>query len=362
MFELKPDFEEVLKRYEAWWDCAIVDRPLVSLGVGKPAEECIALPPKTYADVRDRWMDTEYLVKSAETRMRNWVFLADSLPVAFPDLGPEIFSAFYGCEMEYGDSTAWSKPILRDLSEESVAGLRLDTGNFYYRKVLEITDALIEAGRGVFLVGYTDLHGGGDAIAAFRDPQELLLDTVECPEAIRRLCDRITGDFLDVYDMYHARLQAAGMPSTTWCPVTCKGRMHVPSNDFSCMISDASFRDLFLDGIVRECRHMDRNLYHLDGPQALRYLDLLLDIPEIHAIQWVPGAGHGYWGDWIEVYQRIQAKGKAMQLLSVPAKDLPDLFRVLRPEGVWISHVEGIRTRDEAEAVLNLIAGWTRRG
>jgi len=31
MFELKPDFEDVLNRYEAWWDCAVVDRPLVSM-------------------------------------------------------------------------------------------------------------------------------------------------------------------------------------------------------------------------------------------------------------------------------------------------------------------------------------------
>jgi hypothetical protein len=31
--------------------------------------------------------------------------------------------------------------------------------------------------------------------------------------------------------------------------------------------------------------------------RSLRYLDCLLEIPEIHAIQWVPGAGREYWAD-----------------------------------------------------------------
>ncbi len=361
MFELKPDFEEVLNRYEAWWDCAVIDRPLVSLAFSRPEGEVRPVPRKTHASIRERWMDTEHNVQTQVARLHNTVYDADSLPIAWPNLGPEIFSAFYGCEMEYGEHTAWSKPVLSDLSEPSTAHLHLDTDNFYFRKIMEMTDALIEAGEGKFIVGYTDLHGGGDAIAAFRDPQELLLDTLEHPQEIKRLCDRITHEFLTVYDLFHAKLSAAGMPSTTWCPATCKGKFHVPSNDFSCMISEAAFEDLFLPAIIDECRHMDRNIYHLDGPQALRYLDRLLDIPEIQAIQWIPGAGHDYWADWIHVYQRIQSRNKAMQIHCVPVDDLPLLFSALNPEGVWISAVSGIANRQEAAAVLEAFSRWTKR-
>lgn len=361
MFELKSDFEEVLNRYEAWWNCDIVDRPLVSIAFPLPEAERRALPQKEHATARERWMDTEYIVTAAEVRLRNTVHFADSLPVAWPNLGPEVFSAFYGCKMEYGEHTAWSKPILPDWSEESVNRLRLDTNNFYFRKLVEMTGALIERGKDKFIVGYTDLHGGGDAIAAFRDPQELLIDTIEKPDAIKDLCDRITTDFLEVYDIFHEKLSAAGMPSTTWLPATCKGKYHVPSNDFSCMISDEAFEDLFIPGIIRECQHTDRCIYHLDGPQALRYLDRLLEIPEIHAIQWVPGAGRGYWGDWIDVYQRIQRSRKAMMIGGLPAKDLPVLFESLHPGGVWISSVSDVSNQQEAEAVLREIAQWTKR-
>jgi hypothetical protein len=166
MFELKPDFEEVLNRYEAWWNCEIVDRPLVSLSFFHPAAEREAVPQNIYTTVRDRWMDTEHIVSAAEVQLRNTVWLADSLPVAWPNLGPEVFSAFYGCEVEYGEHTAWRKPILPDWSGESVSKLRLDIDGFFFQKLIEMTDALIEAGKGKFIVGYTDLHGGGDAIAA----------------------------------------------------------------------------------------------------------------------------------------------------------------------------------------------------
>lgn len=359
MFEWKPDYDTVLKRFEAWWQGEILDRPPVSITYRKPDNECRPWPERRHATVRERWLDADYQAELACVSLGNTVFAGDSLPVAWPNLGPEVFSAFYGCEMVYGERTAWSSPILNDWAPSSLQSLQLDRSNFYFRKLEEMTDALLSKSRHRFIVGYTDLHGGGDAIAAFRDPQELLIDTLEHPGEIKKLCDRITDDFLEVYDYFHALLSKAGMPSTTWCNVIGHGRVHIPSNDFSCMISDDMFEDLFLPGIERECKHMDRNLYHLDGPQALRYLDRLLDIPQIHAIQWVPGAGHDDWKDSIEVYQRIQERGKSLQLLNIPVEELPLLFTSLRPEGVWISQLSGIRDQQTAESALRAIEAWS---
>lgn len=361
MLEFQPDYENVLARFEAWWDCAVTDRPPVSLAFPRPAEEQQPSPRGAHARLRDRWMDADFVAACEETRLRNTIHFADSLPIAWPNLGPEIFAALYGCELEFGETTVWSRPILQADGDLACPDLRPDPDNVYSRKILELTDRLIEAARGRFLVGYTDLHGGADALAALRDPQALLVDTLERPDDVRSLCDRITTDFLGLYDLYHEKLAAAGMPSTTWLPAVCRGRLHVPSCDFSCMISEASFEDLFLPGIVRECRAMDRCIYHLDGPDALRHLDRLLEVPEIRAIQWVPGAGHDSWKEWVGVYRRIQDCGKALQILAVPAGELDDLFRALRPEGVWISSVPGVETLADAESVLARVSRWTRK-
>ncbi len=358
MFKLKEDFEQVLDRYEAWWDCEVLDRPLVSLIYPASDAPGDAVPQKSYSSLREAWMDTDYVVARTEAQMHARVYYGDALPVTFPNLGPEVFSAFYGCPLEFGETTSWSEPILDRMDATAVAQLQLDRDNVYFRKILELTDALIEVGRETFIVGYTDLHPGGDAIAAFRDPQALCLDMIEHRNAVKALCDRITDDFLTLYDLYHQKLQAAGMPSTTWLNATCRGRFHVPSNDFSCMISNRMFEDVFLPGIMRECRHMDRSIYHLDGPQALRFLDTLLDVPEIHAIQWVPGAGQEHWAQWINVYQRIQAAGKAFCLYP-PVEDLDQVFEVLRPEGAWLV-LGGVPDHETAEAVVQKVTRWRR--
>jgi hypothetical protein len=158
--------------------------------------------------------------------------------------------------------------------------------------------------------------------------------------------------------LFHAKLAAAGMPSTSWLPATCRGKYHIPSNDFSCMISDQLFADSFLPGNVRECSHMDRCIYHLDGPQVLRFLDTLLELPQIHAIQWVAGAGRDHWADWIPVYRRIQEAGKGFWI-GVPAAELDQLFAALRPEGAWVT-VSGIADQDSAQAALKAISRWGR--
>jgi hypothetical protein len=301
-------------------------------------------------------MDVGYQVALAEARIAGAVYAGDALPIVHPNLGPEVFSAFYGCPLEFGETTSWSRPILESWDHREVERLRLDRSGEVFRTLLALTDALIEAGRGRFIVGYTDIHPGGDAAAAFRDPQQLCLDVLERPDQVRALVERITDDFLEVFDFYHGRLSAAGMPSTTWLHAVSTGKMHVPSNDFSCMISTADFERIFLPALVRECRHMTRCIYHLDGPQALRHLDLLLRIPEIQAIQWVAGANRDHWADWIDVYRRIQRAGRSL-VVTVPAPELGRLFEVLRPEGAWLV-ITGIEDDAGAEAALAAVSRW----
>ena len=354
VYELKPDFEQVLDRFEAWWQGEIVDRPLVSFSYPKDPASRVPVPVSTHANLRDRWRDRDFAVACASARMHNTNFAGDALPVAYPNLGPEVFSAFYGCPLVFTETTSWSEPILGDWDKASA--LFLDPDNQYHRKILQITDGLLEIGRGRFLVGYTDLHGGGDAVAALREPQRLCIDVLERPDEVRALTERLTADFRRTYDAYHNKLQTAGQHSVTWLPATCRGRMHVPSNDFSCMISQELFEALFVPGIICECRHMDRCIYHLDGPEALRFLDMILAIPEIDAIQWVPGASQDHWSDWIDVYRRIQAAGKSF-IIYPPATELVQVFSALRPEGAWLA-VSGVTDHDTAHSVLEAVSQW----
>jgi len=68
--ELKKDFDKVMQRWEAWWNCQIIDRAVVTLYVrpGKqPRSGKRPRPPrKKHATLRDRWLDVEYCIDSIE--------------------------------------------------------------------------------------------------------------------------------------------------------------------------------------------------------------------------------------------------------------------------------------------------------
>ena len=358
MFEYKPDFEQVLDRMEEWWS-GESDRALAAFSVPRPPEERIPYPEKEHASFRDMWWDTDYQVRRAEARAANQIWMGADLPVVWPNLGPEVFAAFYGCELDYTERTSWSVPNLEDWSDEAVDKIRFDMESPYLKKIDEMTTALLEVARGRFIVGHTDLHPGGDALASFRDPQMLCMDMLTEREAVRRLLGRVTKDFLKVYDHFNDRLAAEGMPASNWLNLTCRGKYHVPSNDFSCMVSEADFQEVFLPGIVEECRHMDRCIYHLDGPDALRHLDALLDVPEIHAIQWVYGTGNEPWSRWIDVYRRVQARGKGFFVSGVNIKDLDAAFEAFGPRGAYL-RVEGVATEEEGREVLRRVERWGR--
>jgi len=353
-----PDWEQRLARQDAFWEREVLGRPVTCIQIPAPNPAYPWPQEKAWPTLRDRWWDSEWVADRALAGVMNTEYLGDALPVAWPNLGPEIFSCFFGCEMEYGESTSWSIPILEDWSQ--VGSVRFSSDNAYWRKLEEMTDALLAAGRGKFYVGLTDFHPGGDALAAFRDPLRLNMDMIEHPAQVRALLDYVTEVYGEVFDHFYNRLRAAGQACTTWLSIVSTRKWYVPSNDFSCMISKRHFDEIFLPGLVTECRHLEAAIYHLDGPGALHHLDSLLETPEINAIQWVYGEGHGRASDWIPLYRRIQAAGKGLYLgLGLDEVDL--FMENLAPEGLWLS-ISGVRDREQAQAVLRRVETWRAGG
>ncbi len=358
MVSFKPNFEQTRERMHAFWDFDVLDRPLVEFHVAKPVEQRVPLPSAHHVDPADRWLDAEYNAELALAHMSNIDYtLSDALPIAFPNLGPEVFSSFYGCPLHFGDwGTSWSDPILEDWSKADE--LVFDWNHPYLKKLEEMYDALIAVGRGKFLVGQTDWHPGGDALAAFRDPQRLATDLIDHPAEVKKLLARVEKDYFAVYDYIHEKLSAAGNPSTSWLPLFSEGKFYIPSNDFSIMVSTRMFEEFFLPGITRECPHLDNSIYHLDGPGALRHLDTILSIPELGSLQWVFGAGNEGYERWIWVYQRAQAARKGIYV-SCTLAEVERVMQTLSPRGLQLS-VGGVPNREAGEELLRRLERWTK--
>ena len=347
------DLDDRVARQDAFWDCAVIDRPVVSITVPKAQPER-PYPSKHHATIRERWLDVGYQVERALAYVMNTDYLGDAIPHAIPNLGPEVLSTFFGCELEFGEYTSWSVPSLD--SWDDLQGVQFSRDNIYWRKIVAMTDALLDAGRGVFYTGITDLQPGS-VIASLRDPQRLNLDMIDFPEEVKKLQAHVTEVYRGVYDFFCDKLAAAGQLCCTWAGIVSTKRWYVPSVDFSCMISAKMFEETFLPGVVAECQHYEASVYHLDGPGAIQHLDALLDIEELNAIQWVWGAGQGRATDWMDVYIRCQEAGKGLQIGPVEPDELDTLMEMLRPEGVWLGMV-GIRDPEEAQAVLRRASRW----
>ena len=354
MYRLKPDYADSRERIEAFWACEVLDRPVVQFGLARPAAEQTLLPESHHATPRERWLDAEYQARWHLAALSNREFLGDTLPVAFPNLGPELFAAFYGCPLHFGDyGTSWTDPILHDWAQ--IDEIAFDWDSPYLHKLHEMTDAFLEVGRDRFITGMTDWHPGGDWLAALRDPANLAMDLILEPEGVHTLLARGEDDYFRVYDQFYDKLRAHRQPITTWLPLVAEGRYYVPSNDFAYMISPEMFKEFFWPGLARECRFLERSIYHLDGPGALRHLDLILALPELDAVQWVFGAGNEGFHRWIDVYRRIQAADKGVQVIC--SYDEVDMVMVtLSPKGLCLN-VDGVPNR---EAGLDMLARLTR--
>ena len=148
------DWEKRLARQDAFWQREIINRPVICITLPKQNQRYPSPPATIWHSQRERWEDAEYIAALSLARVMNTEYLGDALPACWPNLGPDVFSAFLGAELEYGETTSWSKPILHDWRD--AAKIRFSEGNYYWRKILEMTDAMLAVGKGKFYTGITD--------------------------------------------------------------------------------------------------------------------------------------------------------------------------------------------------------------
>ena len=354
MFENKQDYEQAQKRVNAFWNHEEVDRPLTNIIFPKAGAK--PFPQKKYDTFEEQWLDFDYRVERAVCDIANTVYYGDAMPVFFPDLGPEIISAWAGCPYIYGADTTWTTPCLLDWDNDNAV---IDMSHPLAKKLEEFTRSLLEVAKGKFIVGLADFHPGGDHLSALRDPQVLAVDLLEEPEKVKAKLASSYGEYFAVYDFYVNWLKKEGNPIASWTPLTSETSMYIPSNDFSIMISEAMFDEFFLPGIIEECRHYGNSIYHLDGPGALRHLDSLLAIKELDAVQWVYGAGNGNCTDWLHVYKKVLAAGKSVQIGVNNMNELRILMENLNVRGLCLD-IRFAKNEEEAQDLLKLIEKWPR--
>ncbi len=358
--EYKTDFESLTKYYEAFWNCEVLDRIAASVtaireGYKNPSRKGWLTPGVVMSQPVEKVLDI------FEEDILSVYHGGLAVPFFWPNLGPDAFSGFLGAEMHFPLESAntswsdWKKNLLTDY--EKTGELAISDENLLYKKNIELLRMAAERGKDRYLVGVTDLHAGFDSLAVLRGgPDKVAMDLVDNPEGVKKAMRSLFAAWKKVYDDYFSIVKETQRGTITWLDIWAPGKMCALQNDFSCLVSPRMYREFFLEGLLMETGYLDYSIYHLDGPEALQHLDILLEIPGLNAIQWVSGArasGEGI-EKWFPLYKKIQEKKKAIILYPRP-EEIDKVLENLKPEGLMLKTYSD--SEKEAVDILKKL-GW----
>lgn len=341
------DWEAVQRRYVEYWHRENHDRPILRLAAPRQRgwQSTVPVPER----IEDRYTDMAYQMASIRDYFANIYYGAEGFPFYAPNLGPDFIGALLGCPLTFAEDTVWVSHLDQDWS--AFPTIQLDRNHPLYQKMLEMTAYAVREASGDFFVGMTDLHPGADTLAALRGPEKLCIDLIEQPEVVSKRSFEVLDIYKQIVDDLYG-ITTHNLPgSACWMGIWHPGKSYPTSSDFICLISQTMFDQIIYPEIAAEIDWFEDTIFHLDGPQALRHLDTLLENPKLRGIQWVYGAGTGSAGDWISVLKKIQNAGKIFQVHAHP-DEMKLLFEHLRPEGAM--YTIGCRTPDEVDAIVRM--------
>ncbi len=332
----KEDWEEASERIVAWWRREDVDRPM--LVIHAPRERPLPHPPAPPVpdDPRAMRLDFAAVLARAEAHFAETAYLAEAFPYVAADLGPGSAGTFLGAEPVFHPNTVWYRPRFASLPEAEIA-LRED--NPWWQWTLQATRQAVARAAGRYLVAVPDLIENLDTLAAVVGTYPLLYALKDCPHEVYRLQRQLVPAWNEIFDRLYNIIAPRGdgnsfMAFNIWSP----GKTAKLQCDFSAMISAETFDEFVVPYMEQQTRHLDRVLYHLDGPGAIQHLPSLCRMARIDAIQWVPGAGAPGGGDpcWDFIYRQALDAGKGI-MAHMPAAEVPAFVQRFGRRGVYIS-------------------------
>ena len=351
----KPDIDEALGRYEAWWNGEMIGRCAVQVTAWRGGR---GKAPAAPATAERQWTDIGFMMENRIYAFENIFYGGEAMPVFWPNLGPDLLTAMIceGAQIRYGEGTGttWVSPCAKSPSELKLA---FDRDNRYWKLISEMTLEASKHAKDSYIVGITDLHASLDVLAAALGAENLCLALIDEPEAIEKLQDRVFELFVEIYEAFDSIIrpyQPNG--TTTTLEIWSKKRYYANVCDFIYLISTPMFDRFALPIVRRETEYFDETCFHVDGIGSLGHLDSILALEKLKSIQWVYGAGATTSKDWLGVYKRIDAAGKQI-FAHGPPQDLKYILEAVPPERVL--YATSCSSEDEARDYLREVEKWS---
>ncbi|MCC7204978.1 MAG: hypothetical protein IT441_07845 [Phycisphaeraceae bacterium] len=341
------DWRRIERDWSDWW-LGKLDRPMAMLEGPRPGDHPPAAPEPRRTNAYMLQSDPEAFLDVVHRQLETRGWYGDAFPKHWLNFGPGMGAGFLGCGVHFDDNTTWFGPPV-DGGLDAIH-IRFDKENPWWKRVKTLTRRAVERWGGKVAIAHTDLGGNLDILASFRGNEPLMMDLIDAPQEIERLAGEITAVWLRYYDELDAIIRPTGRGTCPWAPIWSPQRCYMLQCDASYMFSPAMFERFVLPDLTACCDHLEHGFYHLDGVGQLPHLDLLLAMPKLRGVQWIPGDGHPHADGWPQVLRKIVDAGKRCQVFTT-SDGARRIVREVGGRGMAI-HVWGWHRRDDALRLL----------
>ena len=348
------DWDKRKERLTALWQNEVVDRGCVAVVAPKVRNGYQYPPAPTTPEGLHRWyMDGPSIADREEARFERMFFGGDSFPLIWSNFGTAGHAKYIrNARYRFTPETVWFDPTIDDWETQAPV---FDPQSPALLADNEAMRYLCERAKGRYMVSMPDNCGVLDAVAHLRGTDRLAMDLYDEPERVVPAAETLLTALKTACTQQFEILRKNNEGGVThgWMFTWAPGPQMQLQVDFSVMISPQMYEEFALPELDAMTHFLDYAVYHLDGQEQIRHLDMILSQERLNMIQWTPVAGQPPTSDFLPVLQRIQKAGKGLVLY--PAKnEVEKLLDGLSIEGLYL-HVRDAEDEAEAREIVKLV-------
>ena len=303
---------ETKQNFMKWWRGEDFGRPLFNL-TSRPR---IPQAPLPAYDGRKRRLDAIRRYERLKTAYDASVLYGDTLPFAGISVGVGCMAAFLGCEPMFADNTTWMNPIVDEKNGiASLGKLTYDPDNFWWKEHLRETGKLADLCRDDgFIVTIPDILENIDVLALLCGSQNMCYYMMDEPELFGDYIRQIDDLYFEYYDRLYDLIKDSGGGNGALFNIWSEKRTLKVQCDVAVLLSPAQFDNYVIPSLEKQLARIDNSLYHLDGPDAIKYLDSILSLKNLKALQFTAGDGNppSEKDIWYPIYDKVRKAGKSI--------------------------------------------------
>ncbi len=347
------DLAARLQRHEAFWQCGVVDRPLVHIWLGLnflSDASGYALPEgmltpgnARFAEAIDLWQESLPIYESVGD---------DGFREPVPLYLMAWVEAILGCPTIGSSNTVWVQHIAGSCDQALASLPPLNDENQWLRELLRVIRLAGVATAGHYPNGVAFLRGPLDVMSGLVGFERICEEMLDNPEGVLELADRLADVTIAIG---RAQLAAAGAFAgryvNTYKGVLAPGPTLIISTDFSAMLSPGLFRDFFLPSYRKVFAAFEYSCLHLHSA-AVHVLDEVLAVDELRAIEFTMDPLGPRLEHLLAAFRRVQER-KPLMVFELHQHDLLKAAEALSPRGLCLSC--SVQSVEQARAIVGTV-------